>query len=204
VGLIAVEEVPDGAGLMVASPNHRRLLVKKKATYREVADPTLVYRYILMCRAKIEREDYMVRTHDSNVRFWTAWLAERDTGYDLGQRVSKALAKLIKEKITTVAEENDRLKKENEHLAEVRSLLEKVGITRTYGTTWGLREKLEAYKKGYPDELRHLLDAAEGSARSFMRSIEEIKKELSKDKGGTDAAGSLRQEGTASDPLGGS
>jgi len=51
--LIEPEELPTNAGLYYVSRNYKRLYQRKKSTYRNIQIPEELYRYILMCRAKI-------------------------------------------------------------------------------------------------------------------------------------------------------
>ena len=59
--MIAVNEVPAGCGLMWASKNAAMLYTKIKAPRREVEIPENLWRYVLMCRASIQRAKCMIQ-----------------------------------------------------------------------------------------------------------------------------------------------
>ncbi|MEO8467548.1 MAG: MmcB family DNA repair protein, partial [Gammaproteobacteria bacterium] len=56
--LIAPNELPDDVGLMWASMTGSRLYTKKRAKPRDVTIPEDVWRYILMSRVRITREQF--------------------------------------------------------------------------------------------------------------------------------------------------
>lgn len=134
-GMIDVAEIPHEAGLIVTSKNGTKLYTKKKAPDRDVQIPESLWRYILMSRVKVTRE-----RDTSRVGYWREWLAERDERRLIGMNVSRSIRRLVDERINRAERENEKLRAENESLAEVRKLLEAVDVTSAAG--WNLREKV--------------------------------------------------------------
>ena len=89
-GLIEPGEVGPEAGLCWVTRTGSRVITKKKApTRREVEIPETVWRYILMCRARITREHMM----DENLEYWRGWLQEKREKRDMGWRVGREIAR---------------------------------------------------------------------------------------------------------------
>lgn len=156
-GVIQPEELPGQVGLLVTSKNIARLYTKRKAIHRDVEIPETIYRYILMWRAQITREN----SH-SKLKYWQNWLAERDEKKELGYEVSKKIKEIIKQKIEKVVLENSRLRDENKDLVEIKAFIKELGFTETYFSTYQIKDKFKAKVKeietGIPDGLLAWLD----------------------------------------------
>lgn len=155
-GVIQVDEVPADAGLMVVASTGNRLLTKKRAPHRAVEIPESVFRYVLMSRAKITRE---FEPKDRAER-WREWLAEREKRRHLGYDVSRA----IREHVDRVEERCRKLEAENAALAEVRDLVDSLGVDRSHA--YGLKRRVDEAIRGDAApiregilRLRRLLDA---------------------------------------------
>jgi hypothetical protein len=172
----SLDELPAGAGLLVASPNHHRLIAKRKAQYRHIEDPVLVYRYILMARARIDRDSYYMP--EGKEIFWRAWMERKEINHELGRRASESIRKLIQERIENVEAENEALKRKNAEFAEVKQVLSEMGVDRFGGLAWNVRKKLEQYKKGFPAELENALARSRRDAGDLIKTVEEIEKAL--------------------------
>ena len=94
--LIAVEEVPEQAGLLWASKTGTRLFTKLKAPHRDVQVPESLFRYILMARSKITSP--LSPDHCAE-DMWREWLRKKESKAKLGYRVRMRLNKLTQEKI---------------------------------------------------------------------------------------------------------
>jgi len=114
-GIIDKTELPEEAGLMITSKNGARLFTKKKAPTRSVDIPEQLYKYILICRVdKVSQWDDMHNT--SNIDYWRNWLGTKNENKSVGHIASKKVQKIIRQRIDGVAEENERLKADNERL----------------------------------------------------------------------------------------
>lgn len=161
--LIALSEVPAEAGLLHIAGS--RLLTKKKAPHRAIQLPEEIYRYILMCRVVVVRNEYeVVKSKDESVEFWKSFVAKRVETRELGYQVSKA----IREKADSIRIENERLKKRMEEYDSIRSFLRRLDVdpdSRVYEFT--VEERLKEREALFPREfvwamrnLRERLDAA--------------------------------------------
>ena len=72
-GLIQPGELGPEAGLIYVSATGTKLFLKKKAQRRDVKIPEDLFRYVLMCRAKITREYDRPVARDQ----WKDWLKEK-------------------------------------------------------------------------------------------------------------------------------
>lgn len=99
----SADELPQGVGWMQVASTGNLLITKKRAQFREIDDPVMLYRYILMWRAVItdvgEKED--------SVRYWKQWLENKKINYELGCHVSKALSEEIKKYAISMRKENE-------------------------------------------------------------------------------------------------
>jgi hypothetical protein len=122
-GIIDKNEIPEAAGLMEVTRVGNKLFTRKKAQYRDIADPIEVYKYILFSRVKIIPPRYV-----DKIEYWRAWLAERDEQKAIGHNVSAKIGELVYRKIDVMGRKNERLKEENEMLKEAKIVLEKLGV----------------------------------------------------------------------------
>ena len=160
-GLIAVEEVPEGAGLLWVAKTGTRLFTKRKAPYRDIEIPDSVWRYILMCRTKITRERFDDEPNDC----WRQWLAEKAEKRDLGLAVSKG----IRETVDAVNAENRKLRGQIESADEVRAWLKKNGLSLDgYSPRW----ELERQKTELAEAIPSRLDYAIKSLRSELDRLD--------------------------------
>lgn len=117
--LIDPSEVSDDIGLMYASKNASRLYTKKKAPYRDVPIPESLYRYILMARTKIHKNEWGP-TKDAD--YWRQWLEDRRENKKLGYEVGQQLRRMVGERVTR-AEQNVRDMREQlsqyKHMEEI-------------------------------------------------------------------------------------
>jgi len=146
-GVIQPAEVPAEAGLLWVTKTGNRLHQKKKAVYRRIEFPENVVRYILICRAKIDRE-YSVRPDQTE--HWRQWLADKKEKQEIGYQVSRRLKEKYSEDVTKVQTEQLRLEKRLEAYERLEALLRTMGIEPELYSSWQEREvknrleKLEA------------------------------------------------------------
>lgn len=125
-GLIDPSEVPEQCGLLTVAKNGGRLFTKKKAPYRDITVSESVFRYILMCRARIGSEFVSDKGAE-----WRAWLEEKREHRTLGYRVARE----IREHCETLESENRRLKQEMKTYDDVRALMDELKIPK-HGNMW--------------------------------------------------------------------
>lgn len=158
--VIQPEELPADVGLIVTSKNITRLYTKRKAIHRQIEMPESLYRYILMWRVSIIKE----QEDRSKENYWKIWLAKKDEHKELGYNVGTKISELVEQRIDKVEVENNRLERENERLAEMKKVMEDLGCDKSYYSIYKAKDKLGARIKeletGIPDGLLNYLDNA--------------------------------------------
>jgi len=163
-GLIQPEELNDTPyGLMWASKNGTKIYTKRKAPYRSVEIPEDVYRYVLMCRAKIDPE---YRQEDA-AEYWVKWLADRRSKTELGYRVGRHVA----ERVARVEVENERYRAENKALRTVKDFCEEHNVA-LHG--WNLDGRLKELIEVVPPELLSDLQTTEKAVAALRNRLEQI------------------------------
>lgn len=166
-GLIDLSELSPDAGLMVAAGEGTgtRLVMKKKAPYRQVEIPEEVYRYILMCRVKVESEGPMFTVEQT----WRKWLERKQENRRLGYEVSKA----IRERAEEIENENVRLKNKMSSYDRLATVMESLGISvESWQAERDLRDKIEAHEKVFNPVLVGKLRAAERVLADLVATVE--------------------------------
>lgn len=123
-GIIMKDELPPEVGLVETSRNAAKLYTRKKAPVRDIQIPEELFRYVLMCRAKITDEI----ANRSQADYWRRWMAEKDENKSLGWNVSEKIQTLVREGINEQKRRNDSLQFQVEQLEGVRELLGELGI----------------------------------------------------------------------------
>jgi hypothetical protein len=112
-GVIDPRELPPEAGLLVVTRTGDRLLTKKPAGRREVVIPEDLYRYILMCRVQVKREDCEGK--------WQEWREMRERRRELGRWVGLA----IKTDMCALGQRNRSLEQDIARMERTIARLEK-------------------------------------------------------------------------------
>lgn len=170
-GLIDPSELPEGVGLMYATA--KRVTTVRKAAHREIECPELVFRYVLMCRATIERErNSYQETREDRMERWRRWLREKDDRRALGTLV----AHRIRDMIAEVRLKNEELRNENATLEATRRLLEEAGITNLYEMRGALHSKRAALTRifGVDGTLEQSLRRAHITLAKTLEEIERL------------------------------
>jgi hypothetical protein len=154
-GLIMPEECPPEAGLMCVSKTGSKIFIKKKPIYRDVEIPETLYRYVLMSRAKIQRE-YI---DAGGVNFWIKWLEDEKTLKDIGYKVSRRIVQIV-EKARQEARDATELVKKYE---EIKNRITELGFDpnkhiRTWEITRALDELCGVIPVGFRRDLEQLKD----------------------------------------------
>ncbi len=183
-GIIRVEEVPEPAGLMYASENTTRLIVKKKSGYRDVEIPESIYRYILMARVKIFRGSEIGFQGENRLEFWKQWMVSKEIDYRFGRNVSKSIREEIDKKITEVREASNKIKEQNENLEDIKNYLKSIDIdySRPYVNRHDVNRRLNELGECIGDKTMRSLEAAareiDRAKQSFDNALERVRKEI--------------------------
>lgn len=137
--LIQPAELPPEAGLMWVATTGTRLFTKKKAPHRQVEIPDGVWRYILMCRARITREH---RNEGDTIEYWKRWLERKREEQGIGHRVSRRLC-----------ENHARLEAET---IKLRALVNSYETMRARLTELGFDPDVPVHQWSFRDRMREL------------------------------------------------
>lgn len=167
-GLIEPGEVGTDVGLCWVTTTGSRVITKKKAPIRrDVEIPETVWRYILMCRARITREHEL----DENVDYWRNWLAEKREKRDLGWRVSGEIARQYAEMETQV----HLMEKQVAGYELLRKTLQKLGFNPDDPfDSWDVRTLRERLGLAIPQALRFALDQAEREIKRLDAALAKL------------------------------
>lgn len=189
--VIRTEEVPADAGLIVSSKNATNLYTKKKAPFRDIQIDADVFRYVLMWRAKITRENSL--GENGRVAWWRDFVEgrakDRDVGWKAGKRIGEVIRKQVDEVQCKQRELEDRLKK----YAQIETILQSLGINPEHGI-WmpSVEERLRALHQIIPEELDRVTKQTIAALETMLRAIERAKQtgqreDAEEAKGETDA-----------------
>lgn len=171
-GLIAPGELPEDVGLIEATTNAARLITRRKAVYRDVDIPESVYRYILMCRARIQREQSPVQDAD----YWREWLKLKDDDHRLGADVRLRMGRGRGEQMRRIEQENTALKAENKRLSDVREALKQLGFDDEVPASWQLRKRIEERGAKVPRQVALAVSNAQNAIeilREWLKDTEQ-------------------------------
>ena len=166
--LIKPEELPSEVGLLWVSKNGTRLFCKRKAAHRDIVIPNEIYQYILMARAKIQREGY---NDNSTKQYWQRWLLSRNESRDLGYSVSKAIREKYESDVVTVQKQNQILAEKIERLESVQKVCDELGINTN--SEYGVGYNAARFRKAV-EEARRVIPAG------LVESLSECLNRLSK------------------------
>jgi hypothetical protein len=184
--VIKVEEVGPEAGLLYVASTGSRLITKKRAPYRPLTVPEDFYRYILMCRVKIERPHLYFPDNDEEIKvaFWKDWLADRTEQRIIGHRVSKRLAQLYEEQVEKVKLKQDQLQNRLDQLEKVEQIVTSYGIRIS---TWDLDKEVKRKILNIPEDLQFNLKLLEQSIAKFKQELHKLDKEKEDEPEGPDS-----------------
>ncbi len=124
--IIDPAEVPEQAGLLITSKNCKRLMTKKKAPVRDVEIPTSLLIYILMSRARIVGDMFQTRP---KTEIWKEKLQQLKSNKKLGHALAYQIKSRVDKEVKDIRVKNDRLRLENDRLKDVKTWLEKKGVS---------------------------------------------------------------------------
>jgi hypothetical protein len=172
--LIKPNELPDDVGLLYVASTGERLFTKKKAHRREVTIPEELFRYVLICRARIDPEGASrPMSQEQKLEHWRKWLVDRKESRELGWKVRQA----VREMVLETQQENARLKEENESLAVFRSRLKELGVLDPTSSvrTWHVDSAMRKLAGEIPRWLPDTISGMERGLKVLRDLIEEAK-----------------------------
>lgn len=169
--LIQPEEVPAQAGLLWVTAKATRAHTKRKAPYRDVEIPETLWRYILMCRARIGYE-YM--TGDGHREtYWREWLKKKKAKRELGYAVSRSMGEQYHEMERQV----DRMKELVEGYDLVTQRLRELGFDPKRPVNEWNWEPVERKVKGQvTTKFRYCVEACQRATQDMLKELGEQEK----------------------------
>jgi hypothetical protein len=161
-GLIKEAELPEGVGLIVATKTGGRLLTKRKAQHRQIDPPVDLLHYALMQATGFSNNGDLY-SREGTSAYWRQVLEEKNADRVLGQAVSRKIRKLVNEQIVATKRENDRLRRENGVLADVKKMLDAAGLGLDSQTANRIKQGLAVDINRY--DARTLRDAHQALGR---------------------------------------
>lgn len=176
-GLIKPEEVPDGCGLLWVASTGSMMIVKRKASFRQVQIPESLYRYLLMARTRVTRDTWS-DPERGNALYWKNWLEDRTEEKELGRHVAYHVARRVEH----MEKQVEKVKAENAKYESIKVFLEKLGFTSGFSVpeTWTIERRLKAADEIIPEHLIGSFRAAANDLLSVVKTCERYKEELQK------------------------
>lgn len=142
-GVVPIEELPSGVGLLEPVGDAGRLLTKRKAARREIALPAELMVYVLMCRTKITREqNEMPANRNWRIEELRKWVSEKDERRELSYAVSQKIQSKFLEQASQLRRERER----NDELEAVRARIVELGFDPNEPVrSWQAKERLNRF-----------------------------------------------------------
>ncbi len=169
-GIIDPTEVPEQAGLLVASKNIRRLMTKKKAPVRDVEIPASLLIYILMSRVRIVGDMFQTQP---KTEIWKDWLKQVKSNKKLGYTLGREIRKRVDREVEEVGKRNAKLESENIRLQDIKNWLEKKDVSLNDVTMgYGVRhDKLEEILTGLPYGFVNEIQQAQRNLKDLLDKL---------------------------------
>jgi len=165
-GLIKLSELPQEIGLLEVATTGTLLRTVRKAQYRNVEIPESLYRYILMCRAKIadERCDHAV------AEYWKRYVEGKSESAGIGAAASRK----IREEYSKMQQRVNDVERQIAVYESHREALKAVGIDPDDRWDYKLKQRLDELKG--PVKTWHLqaLERLVKDATSLQESLREV------------------------------
>lgn len=167
-GVVPVDELPAGVGLLEPVGASGRLQAKRKAARREIDLPSELMIYVLMCRSKITREQSAPTERNWRVEELRDWVNGREERRSLSHAVSKK----IRSKFDQQQLELEEQRRRNDDLAVVRDRIRELGFDVSQRVSqWEVRDRLNQFNVMVSDRTLHKM-------RSLSRELETVSESL--------------------------
>jgi hypothetical protein len=176
-GLIKLDELHEGVGLVEVAANNKCLRTIQKARYREIDFPSTVFAYIVMCRSGIRNDrgvsDDPMLIRQERVEYWERWLQTSKDASEIGYRVSERVAKYIRE----VEAQNRKLEGLMKAYEVHREQLRSIGLNPDSEWASHLNQKINQARSSIPAWMIGSLERMEQDVRRIRTELEPPKKE---------------------------
>jgi len=133
-GVVSMEELPEGVGLLEPAGASGRLVTRRKAPRREIELPSMLMVYVLMCRVQITRER---STGYSDPREWRAEALKR---WVEGKEERQKLHYAVSNKIREAFEAQERRQRELAERLRALEHIERRMVELGFDPTQSVRE----------------------------------------------------------------
>lgn len=180
-GLVTVDEIPEGVGLIWTTKNGRGLRVQKNSVWREMDEnySARIFAYIIITRAKVVDSDFSIaragqrREEISDKKYWEKWLQKKEIDYKFGKRVGKAISETVRDEIEKVRLRNRELEKQNREYEKVKEFCGKIGLD-TAGHFWNLDSMLREKLTGVSQRLINSVSSVERDLKLLKNELEKV------------------------------
>lgn len=166
-GVVQLDELPAGVGLLRPSVNGCRLMTLRKAARTEIENPVDVLLYVLMSRATINDNVW----NGPSIEYWREWHATKIEKRELGHVASRTIRELVATRIVAVESENRRLELENFKLQGVKDLLEKLDVSTSWNVEDRVREQIARLHADYPVDAINALHKARDAMTAVLENV---------------------------------
>lgn len=151
-GIIDPKELPPEAGLLEVSKTGTRLFLKKKTIHRdfttaeELQSILTVFRYVLMCRAKITREFIS----EQRAIKWEQELAKQADDRRYGHLLGRRIGKIYQEEVSAIQAKNIELERQMQNYDAHRAFLKRIGLDpeSAYTGDWAFERRWKEIQRG--------------------------------------------------------
>ena len=160
-GVCEAPELPDGVGLFVMSKSGASMRTIRKPAYRQVQIPEDFYRYVMMCRVAITRDqmDQHRPTREEVMAEWRSWLQGREEGRELGQAVARHISEDRQHAERILA----RAQEEAAKYEKIKAMLKDAGISTGFDLERRVKDLIDgAIPRSIQRSLMRLQDEIDG------------------------------------------
>lgn len=185
-GVVPLEELPEGVGLIEAVGDQARLVTRRKAPRREIEMPVSLMIYVLMCRATVNAEQKSGGQRGWRLEGLRQWAESKDER----QRLHYSLSRKIQRVFDAQQEEVDRVKRRIQELEHVERRILELGFDpRAAVQSWQVEKRLSAITRVIDPWLLKQMEQLEHEISGVRQSLTALKQPQSVD--AVDPAGEL-------------
>lgn len=171
-GVIQTAEVPEECGLVLTTKSGTRLLTAKKAPYRPGPSDDGAYRYVLMWRSKITRDN---GDCGDKRQWWREFVACRADDKHLGYHAGRRVREVLEKQVYDVQCKQRVLEKKLERYAEIEAMLKRLGLNPEWlPNTSSVEDRITEAKAIVPSWMDRMLQHAENEIARLRQALNEF------------------------------
>lgn len=170
-GIVPMEELPEGVGLLEMVGQHQRLVMRRKAVRRDIDLPEDLMVYVLMFRAQIARE--FQRDNQWRIDTLRAWTKAKDDRTDL----SSAVNEKIRKRFSDQEDRNAALQRQIGLFTNIRARITELGFDPDQEVSrWPVEDRLRKLSGVVDTNTEIRIDAAIRELQRVKEQFETIRK----------------------------